>query len=134
MASGTAQQIDITGLTADSRAVRDGYLFAAVPGTQVDGRQFIADAVRQGARAVLAPKGTQLDAGLDAQLVEAEDVRSAFARMAASFYGRQPAFVAAVTGTNGKTSVATFARQIWTAAGQQAASVTRIVVVPTDCC
>ena len=130
MASGTAQQIDITGLTADSRAVREGYLFAAVPGTQVDGRQFIADAVNKGARAVLAPKGTQLDAGLDAQLVEAEEVRSAFARMAAAFYGRQPAFIAAVTGTNGKTSVATFARQIWTAAGAQAASVGTLGLVP----
>ena len=130
MASGTAQTIDITGLTADSRAVRDGYLFAALPGTQVDGRRFIADAVAKGARAVLAPKGTQLDAGLDAQLVEAEQVRSAFARMAAAFYGRQPAFVAAVTGTNGKTSVATFARQIWTAAGQQAASVGTLGLVP----
>ena len=130
MASGTAQTIDITGLTADSRAVRDGYLFAALPGTQVDGRRFIADAVAKGARAVLAPKGTQLDAGLDAQLVEAEQVRSAFARMAAAFYGRQPAFVAAVTGTNGKTSVATFARQIWTAAGQQAASVGTLCLVP----
>ncbi|MDZ7712517.1 MAG: UDP-N-acetylmuramoyl-L-alanyl-D-glutamate--2,6-diaminopimelate ligase [Rhodovibrio sp.] len=130
MASGTAQQIDITGLTADSRAVRDGYLFAAVPGTKVDGRQFIADAVKQGARAVLAPQGTQLDAGVDAQLVEAEDVRSAFARMAAAFYGRQPAFVAAVTGTNGKTSVATFARQLWIAAGEQAASVGTLGLVP----
>ena len=130
MASGTAQQIDISGLTADSRAVRDGYLFAALPGTQADGRQFIADAVKKGARAVLAPKGTELDAGIDAQLVEAEDVRSAFARMAASFYGRQPAFVAAVTGTNGKTSVATFARQIWTAAGLQAASVGTLGLVP----
>ena len=130
MASGTAQQIDITGLTADSRAVREGYLFAAVPGTQVDGRQFIADAVKKGARAVLAPRGTQLDAGLDAQLVEAEEVRSAFARMAAAFYGRQPAFIAAVTGTNGKTSVATFARQIWTAAGAQAASVGTLGLVP----
>ena len=130
MASGTAQTIDITGLTADSRAVRDGYLFAALPGTQVDGRRFIADAVAKGARAVLAPKGTQLDAGLGAQLVEAEQVRSAFARMAAAFYGRQPAFVAAVTGTNGKTSVATFARQIWTAAGQQAASVGTLGLVP----
>ena len=130
MASGTAQQIDITGLTADSRAVREGYLFAAVPGTQVDGRQFIADAVNKGARAVLAPKGTQLDAGVDTRLVEADDVRSAFARMAAAFYGRQPAFIAAVTGTNGKTSVATFARQIWTAAGAQAASVGTLGLVP----
>jgi UDP-N-acetylmuramoyl-L-alanyl-D-glutamate--2,6-diaminopimelate ligase len=130
MASGTAQQIDITGLTADSRAVRDGYLFVAVPGTQTDGRQFIADALNNGARAVLAPKGTQLDAGVDAQLVEAENVRSAFARMSAAFYGRQPAFVAAVTGTNGKTSVATFARQLWIAAGEQAASVGTLGLTP----
>ncbi|MBK1696495.1 UDP-N-acetylmuramoyl-L-alanyl-D-glutamate--2,6-diaminopimelate ligase [Rhodovibrio salinarum] len=130
MASGTTRQIDITGLTADSRAVREGYLFAAIPGTRADGRQFIADAVANGARAVLAPEDTQLDAGVNATLVEATDVRSAFARMAAAFYGRQPAFIAAVTGTNGKTSVATFARQLWTRAGEQAASVGTLGLVP----
>ena len=130
MASNTAQAIEISGLTADSRAVQAGYLFAALPGTQVDGRQFIADALNKGARAVLAPKGTRLDPGTAAQLVEAVDVRSAFARMAAAFYGRQPAFVAAVTGTNGKTSVATFARQLWTTAGERSASVGTLGLVP----
>jgi UDP-N-acetylmuramoyl-L-alanyl-D-glutamate--2,6-diaminopimelate ligase len=130
MVSATAPAIEITGLTADSRAVRDGDLFAAVPGTQVDGRRFIADAVHKGARAVLAPAGTRLESGVDAALVEAEEVRSAFARMAAAFHGRQPAFVAAVTGTNGKTSVATFARQLWSDAGERAASLGTLGLVP----
>jgi UDP-N-acetylmuramoyl-L-alanyl-D-glutamate--2,6-diaminopimelate ligase len=130
-AHANAQAIEIAGLTADSRAVRDGYLFAAIPGTQVDGRAFIADAVKAGAAAVLAPKGTTLPAGADqVALVEAEAVRSAFARMAAAFYGRQPGFIAAVTGTNGKTSVATFAREIWQAAGEKAASVGTLGLVP----
>ena len=130
MASDMAQTIEITGLTADSRAVRDGDLFAAVPGTRADGRHYIADAVGRGARAVLAPTGTEPEDWGTAALVEADDVRSAFARMAAAFYGRQPAFVAAVTGTNGKTSVATFARQLWTAAGAQAASLGTLGLMP----
>jgi UDP-N-acetylmuramoyl-L-alanyl-D-glutamate--2,6-diaminopimelate ligase len=127
----TAQRTEIAGLTADSRAVREGDLFAAIPGTRADGRDFIPDALARGARAVLAPQGTVLpDTDRAVALVEATEVRSAFARMAAAFYGRQPAFVAAVTGTNGKTSVASFARQLWASAEVPAASLGTLGLVP----
>ena len=114
---------DITGLTADSRAVEPGFLFAALPGTRVDGRDFIGQAIAKGARAILAPTGTVLPAAAtDVQLITDDRPRRQFARMAAAFYGKQPATIAAVTGTNGKTSTANFARQIWEKLGKSAAS------------
>lgn len=114
---------DILGLTADSRAVRPGYLFAALPGTRSDGRAFIADAVARGAGAVLAPEGTDWPAGVPPRpMLTAADARRALAQLAAGFYGLQPATVVAVTGTNGKTSTVDFLRQIWTLAGKRAAS------------
>ncbi len=110
----------ITGVTADSRKVAPGSLFVALPGTAADGRAFIPQALSQGAAAVLAPSDT--DVGLAPLLVTSGDVRRAYAIAARSFYGVQPAVCVAVTGTNGKTSVAAFCRQIWAALGLQAAS------------
>ena len=109
----------IEGVTADSRKVRPGWLFAALPGTQVDGRTFIPAALRAGAAAVLAPGDVQ---GLPVPVVHAEDPRRAYALAAAAFWGVQPKTVVAVTGTNGKTSVATFCRQIFAACGHASAS------------
>ena len=115
--------VDIAGLTADSRLVRPGYLFAAIPGTDLDGRDFIADAVAAGAAAVLAPRDDTPDAlAPGVSLLRADNPRRALARMASTFYGKQPETVAAVTGTNGKTSVAEFTRQIWTKLGHRSAS------------
>lgn len=112
---------EIEGLTSDSRAVQPGDLFAALPGGQQDGRDFIADALARGAVAVLAPHGTVLPEG-QALLVTDDNPRRRFALMAALFYGRQPRKLVAVTGTNGKTSVANFTRQIWSNLGVPAAS------------
>jgi UDP-N-acetylmuramoyl-L-alanyl-D-glutamate--2,6-diaminopimelate ligase len=115
--------VEITGLTADSREVAPGFLFAALPGARADGRAFIGDAVGRGAVAVLAPQDTRLDPGLPAvKLILEANPRQAFARMAARFHGRQPKTVVAVTGTNGKTSTALFTRQIWAALGRSAGS------------
>ncbi|HEY9079544.1 UDP-N-acetylmuramoyl-L-alanyl-D-glutamate--2,6-diaminopimelate ligase [Magnetovibrio sp.] len=113
-------ELDIAGLTCDSRAVRPGYLFAALPGAHVDGRDFIPAAAEKGAAIVLAPVGTRVD-GIP--VLEDANVRQRFARMAANFYRAQPAHVAAITGTNGKTSTASFLRQIWQRLGHKSASV-----------
>ena len=118
----------ITGLTSDSRRVEPGYLFAALPGGRADGRDFIADAVRRGAAAVLGPPGTTCPEpavtapGRSVPLITDDNPRRRLALMAARFFGRQPATVAAVTGTNGKTSVVWFLRQMWTRLGRNAAS------------
>ena len=105
--------VAVTGLTADSRAVAPGFLFAALPGSKVDGRRFIADAVARGAAAVLAPLGTEWPAGVPPRpLIQDAEPRRALARLAAVQAGPQPATVVAITGTNGKTSTAEFLRQI----------------------
>lgn len=120
----------VAGLTADSRAVKPGFLFAALPGSRADGRDFIPDAVRAGATVVLAPEGTVLPPGCErARLIVDADPRALYARIAAAFYGLQPERTVAVTGTNGKTSTVQFARQIWTLLGRKAGSIGTLGVI-----
>ena len=111
------------GVTSDSREVKPGFLFVALPGSQVDGRTFINDAMARGAIAVLAPKGT--NPGLtnnNVPLITDINPRHRYSMIAAQFYKTQPRFVVAVTGTNGKTSVVGFVRQILGNLGHKSAS------------
>ncbi|MBB5744491.1 UDP-N-acetylmuramoyl-L-alanyl-D-glutamate--2,6-diaminopimelate ligase [Brevundimonas variabilis] len=117
----------ITGVTADSRRVAPGSLFVALPGTAADGRAFISQALAMGAAAVLAPADTP--DGAAPVLVTSGDVRRAYALAARTFYGTQPKTCVAVTGTNGKTSVAAFCRQIWATLGHHSASMGTLGVV-----
>ncbi|MCF6234216.1 MAG: UDP-N-acetylmuramoyl-L-alanyl-D-glutamate--2,6-diaminopimelate ligase [Rhodobacteraceae bacterium] len=115
----------IAGLAVDSRDVKKGFLFAALPGTRVHGGEFIQYALRMGAAAVLTDAaGAALAeselAGSDAALVVTQDPRQALAYTSALWFGVQPEVMVAVTGTNGKTSVATFLRQIWILLGHEA--------------
>jgi len=110
--------LDISGVSADSRRITPGMMFAALPGTVTDGRAHIADAVGRGAICVLAPRGTR--AGVP--VIEDDAPRRSLARIAAVLAGPQPGMVVAITGTNGKTSTAEFLRQIWTLDGTRAAS------------
>jgi UDP-N-acetylmuramoyl-L-alanyl-D-glutamate--2,6-diaminopimelate ligase len=112
--------IDLKGLTADSRAVAPGFLFAALPGAREDGARFIADAAARGAAAVLAGPDVARVEGLG--WITAADPRHVLARLAAAFHGAQPAQVVAVTGTNGKTSTVEFLRQLLAGEGRAAAS------------
>jgi UDP-N-acetylmuramoyl-L-alanyl-D-glutamate--2,6-diaminopimelate ligase len=109
----------IEGVTADSRKVRPGWLFAALPGASADGKRFVPAAVQSGAAAVLANDDLP---GLAAPVVKVADPRRAYALAAAAFWGAQPRTCVAVTGTNGKTSVAGFCRQIFQQAGRASAS------------
>ncbi len=118
------------GLACDSREVRQGYLFAALPGSRVNGAAFIADAVGRGAVAVLGSPQVRREAeSLGVHFIADENPRARLARMAAAFFGAQPGTIAAVTGTNGKTSVTVFLRQIWSREGRRAASMGTIGVV-----
>lgn len=122
LAAPGGSDVRVTGLAVDSREVREGYLFAALPGARVHGGEFIQFAIRQRAGAILTDRrGAAIAAEEIAQsqtpLVIAEDPRQALAYAAALWSGRQPETVVAVTGTNGKTSVATFTRQLWGALG-----------------
>lgn len=117
--------VTITGVALDSRAVRDGFLFAALPGSKVHGAEFIQYAIRQGAAAVLTDgEGAEIAAdalaGSGVALCIAVDARAAFSSAAALWFGAQPDTVVAVTGTNGKTSVASFTRQLWQGLGHAA--------------
>ncbi|MEP3113579.1 UDP-N-acetylmuramoyl-L-alanyl-D-glutamate--2,6-diaminopimelate ligase [Nisaea sp.] len=130
LASGALER-DVSGLTADSRQVQPGYLFAALSGSTLDGRKFIGDAVRRGAIAVLSEDG--IDAGEnDIALIADDNPRRRLALMAARFYGRQPKTVAAITGTSGKTSTAEFTRRIWAALGKKSASLGTLGITTDD--
>lgn len=115
----------ITGLSVDSRDVRPGHLFAAMPGSRVHGAEFITYALRMDAAAILTDdEGAQLAAddlaGSDVAVIITDTPRETLARTAALFFGAQPSTMVAVTGTNGKTSVSTFVRQIWIEMGLDA--------------
>jgi UDP-N-acetylmuramoyl-L-alanyl-D-glutamate--2,6-diaminopimelate ligase len=117
------RNVEITGLTSDSRKVQPGNLFAALPGAQHDGRDFIGDALTRGANALLAENDLQGQTiPAEIPVIHDDEPRRRFSLMAARFYAAQPEVVAAVTGTNGKTSVANFLRQIWSHSGLSAAS------------
>ncbi|HEX3673706.1 MAG TPA: UDP-N-acetylmuramoyl-L-alanyl-D-glutamate--2,6-diaminopimelate ligase [Rhizomicrobium sp.] len=121
---------EFSGLASDSRAVKPGYLFAALPGSRANGAAYIADAVRRGAVAVLGRPEAREDAErLGVRFIVDENPRASLAKFAAAWFGAQPRVVAAVTGTNGKTSVAVFLRQIWQHLGRNAASMGTIGVV-----
>lgn len=117
---------EILGITADSRNVLPGYMFAALPGSMVDGAKYIGDAVKNGARLILTGSDvdlhdSDLPEGVGAVLRDANPRRQ-LALLAQRFFKFAPAQIFAVTGTNGKTSVATFINQILSHAGQSSAS------------
>jgi UDP-N-acetylmuramoyl-L-alanyl-D-glutamate--2,6-diaminopimelate ligase len=124
-----AAAIEVAGLTADSRAVERGFLFAALPGMTTDGARFAGEAIGRGAVAVLAGRTAKIEVGREIALVRVDDPRRALALMAARFHPRQPEKLVAVTGTSGKTSVVAFTRQIFQAAGKNAASIGTLGVV-----
>jgi UDP-N-acetylmuramoyl-L-alanyl-D-glutamate--2,6-diaminopimelate ligase len=120
---------DIAGVSADSRKVAHGGLFVAVAGAKDDGLRFVSQAVAAGAVAVMAERAPSAPLPAGVAFVEVGNARRALALMAAKLFPRQPRVIAAVTGTSGKTSVAAFTRQIWTALGARAASIGTVGLV-----
>jgi UDP-N-acetylmuramoyl-L-alanyl-D-glutamate--2,6-diaminopimelate ligase len=101
----TKSKVDVTGITTDSRSVKPGDLFIAVPGTKVDGVQFVHDAIARGAVAILAEKAI---GGVQAPVFLTQGIRKALAIVAGNFYGNpaRDLVLLGVTGTNGKTTTA----------------------------
>jgi UDP-N-acetylmuramoyl-L-alanyl-D-glutamate--2,6-diaminopimelate ligase len=118
----------VSGLTADSRRVKPGDVFFALAGTRADGANFIKEAVANGAGAVVASSGVEIPA----RVLHHVNPRRLLALAAARFYQAQPDVCVAVTGTNGKTSVVSFVRQIWQALGHRAASLGTVGVVAPE--
>ena len=121
--------LDVHGVAVDSRAIRPGDLFVAVEGGKTDGLKFTATALAAGAAAVLAQRAPEAPLPAGIAFVRAANARRALALIAAKFFACQPATIAAITGTSGKTSVAAFTSQIWTALGYAAASVGTVGIV-----
>ena len=130
--------IMVTGLAVDSKRVTAGNLFFALAGSHRDGRDFIGDAIKAGAAAIvtgMAPLAK--DIAKPAQqaaipILQCENPRRVMAKMAAIHRSSQPGMVAAVTGTNGKTSTAEFLRQLWQRATWQAIAVGTLGITGTD--
>ena len=124
--TGALARREITGLAADSRKVRPGEVFFALPGAKDDGLAHVAEAIAKGAGVIVAERAPPVAIGA---FVRVADARAALSHSAARIFPRQPECVVAVTGTSGKTSVAAFARQIWAALGLEAASLGTLGVV-----
>ncbi len=109
----------LKGVTQDSRKVKEGYLFAAFQGDYVDGRDYISDAIANGATVILSCEDTLVSNNIDALLVK--NPRKVFSHIVSEFYKNQPEHIVAVTGTNGKSSVVHLVNQLWHALGKKGA-------------
>ncbi len=98
--------VQIAGVSYNSKKVMPGHLFVAVQGEKADGHDFIQDAVRRGAVAVVCEKETQNSRSLQVPIVRVEDSRAALAVISCNFHGRpsESLCTIGVTGTNGKTT------------------------------
>src|SRR3546814_4958100 len=111
--AGPVGDIEINGVSSDSRTIVAGMLFVAIAGSKADGADFVADAAARGAAVAVAGHAVEADI----PVLAVADPRRFLALAAARFSGKQPRTMVAVTGTAGKTSVASFPRQIWAYAG-----------------
>lgn len=122
--------INVSGLASNSTDVQEGFLFFGLPGVNVDGATFAAQAEKKGAVAAIVSVNSDVG-DVSIPVWRCEDPRQILAYAAAQFYSKQPETIGAVTGTAGKTSVATFLRQIWEIDNRVAASLgTTGVVAP----
>ena len=126
---GRLHDYEVTGVASDSRKVKTGYIFVAVPGNVADGMSFIDSALKNGAIALIgeAPRPAHLLS--DVIYMRVPSARRILALLAAAVHSRQPETIVAVTGTAGKTSVADFVRQIYITLGKQAGSVGTIGII-----
>ncbi|MCX7285267.1 MAG: UDP-N-acetylmuramoyl-L-alanyl-D-glutamate--2,6-diaminopimelate ligase [Novosphingobium sp.] len=122
-------EANVTGFAIDHRKIAPGTIFGAFPGTRFNGEDFIADAVKSGAVAIVARPEAKVEGAI--HIADAEP-RRAFAALAARFFQPVPDTVVAVTGTNGKTSTVEMTRQIWRMLGQSAASIGTLGVTTAD--
>jgi len=121
--------LEVGGVSADSRSIKPGDLFVAVAGARADGLEFLPQALAAGAAAVMAERPPPMPLPPSVPFIKVDDARRVLARAAATLFPRQPQVIAAVTGTSGKTSVAAFTRQIWTALGHASASIGTVGLV-----
>ena len=128
--AGAAGDTDVSGHHGrQPRSARPACCLRRLPGFTVDGAKFVPDAIAKGAVAVLAADDAALTMPAGFPVLRSPDPRRALALMAARLHAPQPAAIVAVTGTNGKTSIVSFLRQIWAGLGHQAASLGTVGLV-----
>ncbi len=123
---------DISRLALDSRKVGPGTLFAALPGSLIDGAEYIPAALAAGASAILCEPGAVDRVAEGVPKVVCDDARRGLALVAGAFYRERPATAVGITGTNGKTSVASFTSQIWAASGTPSATIGTLGITHPD--
>jgi len=124
-----AEDAIVTGFAIDHRKVAPGTVFGAFAGAKVNGEDFIDAAVAASAIAVVARPGAKVEGALH---IADENVRKAFAEIAAQYFTPVPDTIVAVTGTNGKTSTVEMTRQLWRMLGERAASIGTLGVTTPD--
>ncbi len=124
---GAVEQL-FTGIVADSRQVQPGMVFFAIPGAKGDGSTYIADAISQGAGAIVVPEGTVVK-NVNIPVLTSTQIRRSLALLARQLYPRQPETLVAVTGTNGKSSVVHFCQQLWQHCGAESASIGTVGII-----
>ena len=127
--AGDAGSSRVTGFAIDNRKVAPGTIFGAFQGTAFNGEDFIPAAIEAGAIAVVARAEAKVEGAIH---IADANPRKAFAAIASRFYAPFPAHVAAITGTNGKTSTVELTRQLWRMAGHSAASIGTLGVTTAD--
>ncbi len=127
--AGIASDSEVTGFALDHRKVARGNVFGAFRGSRFDGEDFIAEAVRRGASAVVARPEAAVEG---VPHLAAEEPRKLFADLAARYFAPYPETIVAVTGTNGKTSTVELTRQLWRMAGHRSASIGTLGVTTAD--
>ena len=127
--AGIESDSTVTGFAIDHRKVVRGNVFGAFRGSRFNGEDFIADAIANGAVAVVAAVDCKVEG---VPHLADPDPRALFARLAARFFGPYPEVIVAVTGTNGKTSTVEMTRQMWRMAGHRSASIGTLGVTTAD--
>lgn len=127
--TGGSETATVTGFAIDHRKVAPGTVFGAFQGARFNGEDFIAQAVADGAVAVVARPEARVEGAVH---VASSDPRAAFAQLAARFFAPFPETAVAVTGTNGKTSTVELTRQLWRMAGYHAASIGTLGVTTAE--
>ncbi len=105
----------IKGLSFDSKEIKKNFIFFAIKGTKQDGHQFINEAIKKGAILIIIDnkKIIKLLIRKKINFIFCKNSRILLSKISSNFYPRQPKFISAVTGTNGKTSVLHITKEIW---------------------
>ena len=129
-----ASQADpvITMLSADSRQIEQGGLFAAISGSSTDGHDYIDDAIAAGAAALLVEKGDAIPADTTVPVIISAQIKADFAKLCSQFWSARPDMVVGITGTNGKTSTSQYLHQIWSKAAWPSAALGTLGLTQAD--